>query len=207
MAPNCMLEQQMELKGLVNIQLIDPNILVDLKYATADNFVGKNMYGCLKKAFLQKEIAEKLKRASAYLQHSNPKYRLLVYDAARPLSCQYKLWNALSNLSVRERETYVANPIKKSIHNFGCAVDLTIATTDGKPIDMGTKYDYFGTLAYPKLENHFLKIGKLTSLQVANRLLLRQIMRKAGFMPIDYEWWHFNGLSRKNAVITYELIK
>ncbi|MBP6386664.1 MAG: M15 family metallopeptidase [Pseudarcicella sp.] len=203
----CILETQMRQNGLVDVQSLDPSILVDLKYATTDNFVKKNMYDCLKKAFLQAAIAQKLKKASSILQAKNPNYRLLVYDAARPLSCQYKLWDALSYLPVKERETYVANPSKKSIHNYGCAIDLTIASADGKALDMGTKYDYFGKLAYPKYENEYLKTGKLSSVQISNRKLLREIMKASGFMSIEYEWWHFNGLSRKIASQKYPIIE
>jgi D-alanyl-D-alanine dipeptidase len=101
----------------------------------------------------------------------------------------------------------VANPVQGSIHNYGSAVDLTIATAEGTPLDMGTKYDFFGELAYPKKENYFLKIGKLSKQQIANRQLLRSVMKAAGYMPIDYEWWHFNAMSRQTAKATYRIIQ
>jgi zinc D-Ala-D-Ala dipeptidase len=203
----CEYEQKMREQGLVNIQEIDPDILVDLKYSTTDNFVGKDVYGCITNCYLQKHPAEMLSDANDLLQQKNANYRLLVYDGGRPLSIQKILWNSLTQYSTKQRATYVANPAQGSIHNYGSAVDLTIATADGMPLDMGTKYDFFGELAYPKKESYFLKIGKLTKQQIANRQLLRNVMQLAGYMPIDYEWWHFNAMSRQTAKATYRIIQ
>ena len=203
----CEYEQKMRQQGLVNIQEIDPSILVELKYSTTDNFVGKDIYGCITDCYLQKRPAEMLSRASDLLQQKYPNYRLLVYDGGRPLSIQKILWNSLPQYSPQQRATYVANPAQGSIHNYGSAVDLTIATADGTPLDMGTKYDFFGELAYPKKEAYFLKIKRLTKQQVANRQLLRSVMRASGYMPIDYEWWHFNAVSRQTAKASYRIIQ
>ena len=207
LSQSCEYEQKMREQGLVNIQEIDANLLVDLKYSTTDNFVGKDIYGCITNCYLQKKPAEMLSKANDLLQHINPNYRLLVYDGVRPLSIQKILWNSLTQYSPKQRATYVANPDQGSIHNYGSAVDLTIATTDGLPLDMGTKYDFFGELAYPKKETHFLKIGKLTKQQIANRQLLRDVMKSAGYIPIEYEWWHFNAVSRRTAKATYKIIQ
>jgi zinc D-Ala-D-Ala dipeptidase len=203
----CALEQAIEAQGLVNIQEICPNVLVQLAYTTTHNFVKKDVYGCLDQAFLQKRTANMLLNASVALQKINPDLRLVVYDAGRPLQAQYKLWEALPQYEPNERKKYVASPSETSIHNYGCAVDLSIAYTNGKAIDMGTPYDYFGELAYPKAEKKLLATGKLSAEQVANRLLLRKVMRQAGFMPIDYEWWHFNSVSRKQAKKLYAIIQ
>ena len=206
-SPICEYEQKMREQGLVNIQEIDSDILVDLKYSMTDNFVGKDVYGCISNCYLQKRPAEMLSKANNLLQQKNANYRLLVYDGGRPLSIQKVLWNSLTQYSPKQRATYVANPAQGSIHNYGSAVDLTIATSDGTPLDMGTKYDYFGELAYPKKENYFLKIGKLTKQQITNRQLLRSVMKTAGYMPIEYEWWHFNAMSRQSAKATYKIIQ
>jgi zinc D-Ala-D-Ala dipeptidase len=203
----CEYEQKMREQGLVNIQEINPNILVELKYSTTDNFVGKDVYGCISNCYLQKRPAEMLSDANDLLKRKNTNYRLLVYDGGRPLSIQKILWNSLTQYSPMQRATYVANPAQGSIHNYGSAVDLTIATADGTPLDMGTKYDFFGELAYPKKENYFQKTGKLSKQQIANRQLLRNVMRSAGYMPIDYEWWHFNAMSRQTAKATYRIIQ
>ena len=203
----CEYEQKMREQGLVNIQEINADILVDLKYSTTDNFVGKDVYGCISNCYLQKRPAEMLSNANDLLKRKNANYRLLVYDGGRPLSIQKILWNSLTQYSPKQRATYVANPAQGSIHNYGSAVDLTIATSDGTPLDMGTKYDYFGELAYPKKESYFLKIGKLTKQQIANRTLLRNVMKASGYMPIEYEWWHFNAMSRQTAKATYRIIQ
>jgi zinc D-Ala-D-Ala dipeptidase len=192
---------------LVDVQTLDPTILVELKYSTTDNFVKQDVYGNLTKAYLQRMAAEKLVRASQWLQTRRPDLRLLVYDAARPQSAQWKLWNALPQYTERQRRTYVADPREGSIHSYGCAVDLTLATAAGKPLDMGTPYDFFGPLAYPSREQQLLRQGKLTRTQLNNRLLLRQAMQAGGFMPIQYEWWHFNALSRKQAKARYKRVE
>ena len=189
----------MQKQGLIDVQTVDPSVLVDLNYSTTDNFVKQDVYGDLTRAYLQPVVAQKLRRASQWLQVRRPDLRLLIYDAARPQSAQWKLWNALPQYAEKQRRTYVADPREGSIHSYGCAVDLTLATADGSALDMGTPYDFFGPKAYPKQEAQLLRSGTLTGQQVANRRLLRQAMQAGGFMPIDYEWWHFNALSRKQA--------
>ena len=115
----CEYEQKMRQQGLVNIQEIDPSILVELKYSTTDNFVGKDVYGCITDCYLQKRPAEMLSKANDLLQQKHPNYRLLVYDGGRPLSIQKILWNSLPQYSPKQRATYVANPAQGSIHNYG----------------------------------------------------------------------------------------
>ncbi len=200
------LEQQMIKQGLVNIQTIDSTIDVKLKYSTTDNFVKKDVYGDLENAYLQPDIAKKLAKASTSLRKNHPGYRLLIYDAARPNSVQYILWDAL-DVPLRQKTQYVADPKIGSIHNFGCAVDLTVANEKGVPLDMGTPYDFFGPLAYPRMESQMLAQGKLTKKQLENRQILRQAMTQAGFRQNTTEWWHYDGLSRKNARAKYGMIK
>ncbi len=199
-------------QGLVNVQQLDPTIVVELKYSTTDNFVGKAVYADLTRAYLQPMAARKLAEASTRLKVTHPTLCLLVYDAARPRSVQWNLWNALPQYPPNVRKNYVADPRIGSIHNYGCAVDLTIARINARsgqavPLDMGTKYDYFGALAYPSKEASLLKTGQLTQQQVTNRQLLRAVMRQAGFSAIEYEWWHFNALSRKRAKVTFKIVE
>ncbi|MFD1145168.1 M15 family metallopeptidase [Larkinella insperata] len=201
------LEQAMIRQGLVDIQQVDPTIRVDLKYSTTDNFIGKDVYGDLTRAYLQPMAARKLATASKLLRQKHPDLRLLVYDATRPRSAQWDLWHTLKHLPVNERGKYVSNPRNGSVHNFGCAVDLTLATKAGKPLDMGTQFDYFGELAYPIKEDQLLKHGKLTQKQVDNRRLLRSVMKQAGFAPLSAEWWHFNALSRAEAKKQYKIVE
>jgi D-alanyl-D-alanine dipeptidase len=189
--PNCEMEIHFKKLGLLDIQTVNPRIKVELKYSSKDNFIGYDVYGCMTKAFLQKEAAEHLSKASDLLQIENPGFQLLVYDAARPSWAQKILWDSLKKPE-SSKHIYVANPKKGSIHNYGCAVDLTIVDKDGKPLDMGTTFDFFENLAQPRLEKKLLQKGLLSPVQYKNRLLLRKVMLKAGFSTTTSEWWHFN---------------
>ncbi len=200
------LEQNLIHEGLVNIQQLDSTILVDLRYSTNNNFVGVDVYGDFDKAFLQAEPAHMLAKANAYLQETHPDYTLYIFDATRPRRVQQILWDTLDYPDA-EKTKYVADPQEGSIHNYGAAVDLTIAGPDGKPLDMGTDFDYFGVLAYPVREEALLAAGQLTQEQVANRQLLREVMTKAGFTPITSEWWHFNAMSRAEADKRYGIVE
>ena len=202
------IEQKMVDRGLVDIQKVDPEILVELKYSTTDNFIGRDVYGELTRAYLQPEMAKRLAKANALLKKEKPGYRLLVYDAARPNSAQYDLWNALDHLKIpaRSKTQYVADPKIGSNHNFGCAIDLTVVDENGKPLDMGTKFDFFGPLAYPRSEQEMLKKGKLTARQIENRQLLRKVMTQVGFKVNTTEWWHFDGMSKAQARAKYGMI-
>lgn len=200
-------ERTIRKHGLADLQKLDRRILVDLKYSSNDNFLGYDMYGTLELAYLQKTAALAVVKANKLLMKDNPNLRLLIYDAARPLSVQHDLWNQLDSLEPKERRKYVADPSEASIHNYGCAVDLTIYNLEtGRPLDMGTSYDFFGKLAYPELERQMVNEGKLSLTQLNNRLLLRQVMRQAGFSHIDTEWWHFNFYSHNQAKNKYKII-
>ncbi|MGB3780613.1 MAG: M15 family metallopeptidase [Tunicatimonas sp.] len=200
------LEQSLIDKGLVNVQTVDSTIRVDLRYSTTNNFVGVDVYGELENAYLQAEPARRLAQANAYLKERQPDYTLYVFDAVRPRRVQQILWDTL-DYPLADKPKYVANPQEGSIHNYGAAVDLTIAGADGQPIDMGTDFDYFGVLAYPTKEKELLAAQQLTAEQVANRHLLRDVMTRAGFSPITTEWWHFNAFSRQEADRRYGIVE
>jgi zinc D-Ala-D-Ala dipeptidase len=204
------LETAMQTQKLVDVQTLDPSILVELKYSTTDNFVRKDVYGDLTRAYMQPLAGQRLAKANALLKRQHSDLRLLVYDAARPRAAQWKLWEALPQYPENERRKYVADPRKGSIHNYGCAVDLTIARikpSGYEPLDMGTIYDFFGVMAYPSQEQRLLKEGKLTQQQIKNRQLLRSVMRQSGFTSIEYEWWHFNALSREKAMMLFKIVE
>ena len=205
--PTCVYEKTMAQQGLVEVQQAIPGILVQLKYATTDNFMHKNVYGCLQKAYLQKEVILRLKKAQDYLSAHHPGYHFLIYDATRPLSKQWDLWNALPQYAPNVRRNYVANPAEHSIHNYGSAVDLTVADEQGRPLEMGSPFDFFGEMAYPSREKALLASGKLSKEAYENRLILRQAMVRGGFMPIEYEWWHFNAFSRAEAKRRFAVLK
>jgi D-alanyl-D-alanine dipeptidase len=192
--------------NLVNIEDINPKILVDLKYATTDNFMKMKLYARINKAFLQRDVALRLSNCQDYLSKLKPGYTLLIYDAVRPVSVQQKMWDALDSIPPKDRGKFVSNPTNRSLHNLGAAVDLTICNESGIPLDMGANYDDIRKIAYPELESYFLKTGELTKQQIENRELLRKVMRKEGFRNIPTEWWHFNACSRREGLAKYEVL-
>lgn len=204
--PVSALEQQLIDSGLVNIRILDSTIAVDLRYSTENNFLGKDVYGELSDCYLQPEVAEKLANAQQLLKKEFPGYRLLVFDGVRPRSIQWKMWEML-DMPVKEKVKYVSNPESGSLHNFGAAVDVSIADENGNELDMGTPFDFFGELAYPVKEKDLLEKGELTLQQVENRRLLRKVMHHSGFFNIQTEWWHFNSCYRKEAAGRYPLIE
>lgn len=202
---NCQLEEVMLNTGLLDIQKSLPKVLVELRYSSTNNFVGQDVYGCLSKALARPEVLTKLRIAFQFLQKKHPGFTFLIYDAARPSSAQKALWNAIK-LPESKKHIYLANPKRGSIHNYGCALDITIAGPDGKAIDMGTEFDYFGELAQPRCEGRLLKSGKLSQKQFDNRMILRSCMESAGFLTTSSEWWHFNSCSLSKAKASYKVI-
>lgn len=204
--PMTTLEKSMINAGLVDISLLDTNIIVDLKYSTTENFLGIDLYGDFNKCYLQPEVADKLINAQRYLNEIKPGYTLLIFDATRPRSIQQIFWDTLK-MPISEKVKFVANPKNGSLHNFGAAVDLSIADESKTPLDMGCPYDFIGEIAYPTSEAKMLSEGKLTEEQIDNRKLLRTVMYKAGFFNIQTEWWHFNSCRREDAIINYKMIE
>jgi D-alanyl-D-alanine dipeptidase len=200
------LERKLIAAGLINIKLIDSTIRIDLRYADTNNFLNTDLYGGLKRCYLQPDVAERLAKSNLYLKTLKPGYSLVVFDGVRPVSIQWKMWNSLKTHS-HERSKFVSNPAKGSLHNFGAAVDISICDENGIELDMGTPFDFMGELAYPSMENEFLKTGELSVEQVENRKLLRKVMQHSGFWGIQTEWWHFNACSRDKAKEIYELIE
>ena len=193
-----------ETSNLTNILDLDSTFLVDLKYATTDNFTGMVLYDNVVDAYLQPDIARMLTDAHQYLKSLHPGLRLLVYDAARPLSVQRMIWERVKDTKYHR---YVAHPDRLSLHNFGAAVDLTLADSLGNPLDMGTPFDFFGRAAGISEEQELIRQGILTRQQALNRQLLRQVMLHAGFRSISGEWWHFNACSLQEAKQRYTLIE
>ncbi len=192
---------------LVDIQTLDSSIRVDLKYATTDNFMKKRLYFDINKAYLQKVIAQRFVKCNTYLKKLHPNYRLLVYDAARPRSIQQAMWDALDSVPLKERTKFVSNPANGSVHNYAAAVDLTICDKYGNVLDMGAGYDDIRLIAYPSKEDYFFKKGLLSKKQIENRKLLRKVMTSQGFINIPTEWWHFNGVTRKQAKVQFAILE
>lgn len=198
-------ERRLRALGLVDIREVDPTIQVHLVYATADNFVGKILYRDIHKAFMLPETAWRVADAQQRLKKLRPDLRLIIYDAARPISVQQEMWNQVKRT---DKRIYVSNPKNGGgLHNYGAALDLTIVDADGAPLPMGSPFDYFGDEARPDKEEELFSRGKITSAHLHNRLLLRQVMTEAGFRVLPSEWWHFNLLSREEARRTLRVIE
>lgn len=193
-------------EGLVDVQQINAAIQIDLKYTTTDNFLRERLYTSLQKAYLQKDVALRLSEVQKELSRQYPGYQLLIYDAVRPVSVQEKMWKALDSLPIKERIKFVSNPKNLSLHNMGAAIDLTILDANGEALDMGAGFDDIRKIAYPCLEDSFLKVGQLTPLQVQNRKILRNAMQAQGFRQLPTEWWHFNACSREEAKRKYKVL-
>ena len=195
---------------LVRVDTYNKNVLWDLKYASTDNFMHRILYDTLKTVYLQRDVAQRIAKCQELLTSIDSNLHLLIYDGVRPLAVQWEMWRALDTIPVALRVKFVSNPRNGSVHNYGAAVDLTICNTNRKPLDMGAGYDDSRQIAYPSLEAQFLASGELTKKQLANRQLLRKIMRSQRFINIPSEWWHFNAFPRavvksRYGVVEYEL--
>ncbi len=155
---------------------LDSSIVLDIRYATTNNFVKEQLYDC-GRCFLRPEAAEALVKVNQQLKTKG--YRLKMLDCFRPLPIQQKLWDKFQNPS------YVTPPSKGSMHNRGLAVDLTIVDEKGEQLDMGTAFDFFGKEAHHTYTGHSDAIN-------ANRALLKETIEQFGFKGIRTEWWHYS---------------
>jgi D-alanyl-D-alanine dipeptidase len=200
-----MIENKFINAGLIDVNSIDKTIRVDLVFSDPKkNYFRINFYNNLTKAYLQKEVAEKLSKAQKILHLNKKGYFLLILDAARPRSVSRQMYDKMKGTKF---EKFVANPDKGSMHNYGIAVDITVVDDAGKELDMG-----FSPFRKSTIEIYWLyvkqKLGlKLTNKQKNNRKLLSDTMVKAGFIPLSYEWWHFNGMPKADARIRYKIIE
>lgn len=182
--------QTMKEQGYVNIKEVDPSIQVSLMYTRPDNFTGRVLYTDLKEAYLHPDAAQALKKCQQRLKQLHPELSLIIYDAARPMSVQQKMWDVVKGTS---KNIYVSNPANGGgLHNYGFAVDITICDAKGDSIPMGTKIDYMGRAAHPEFETEMVRKGIITQEAVENRKLLREVMAAGGFKVLKTEWWHFN---------------
>jgi zinc D-Ala-D-Ala dipeptidase len=199
-------EQDLLDSGLVDLHKLDSSIRVDLRYSTDSNFLGFDVYGNFRHAFLQTDAAAAFVKAQQALQTKRPGFSLVVYDAVRPMHIQRLMWDTLPMSNI-EKQKYLSNPAKGgSLHNYGAAVDVSILDSNGRVLDMGTAYDFFGDKAHPVKEAEFLASGELNQDQIANRKLLREVMAAGGYWGIQTEWWHFNFCTRNEAMIRYRAV-
>jgi len=168
---------------LVDVQKMIPGVVLDIRYATTNNFTGQQLYpfaGC----YLRRAAAEKLAAVQAELQPLG--YGLKIYDGYRPLSVQRKMWE------VFPQPGYVADPKKGSRHNRGAAVDVTlIRLADLSELPMPTPYDDFTERAHRKFTD-------LPAEVIQNRELLERTLTKHGFVGLATEWWHFDDRDWRN---------
>ena len=183
-------------KGFSYVSEIDVTIKKELRYATSNNFIGKPIDGYLKDSLIISTPAAKaLKEIQTKLMLSG--LSLKIFDAYRPQQAvdHFVRWAKVMNDTlmkqlyypdVQKSELFTLGFIaSKSGHTRGSTVDLSIVDVKtNKEVDMGSSYDFFGEKSHP-----FYK--KITEAQMKNRMLLRTIMIKNGFIPYDNEWWHF----------------
>ncbi len=179
-------------------------VRIDLRYATTNNFTGVNLYKDFNRCYLHKLAAQKLQSAISYLNAAKPGWKLMIFDCLRPRSVQKLLWQRVVGTP---QQPYVANPAGGSIHNYGFAIDLSLADENDHEIDMGTPFDSFLPLAEPAREDEFLKSGRLTSEQIGHRKILRSAMERAGFVQLMNEWWHYDAFEARVVRAKYRIVE
>jgi D-alanyl-D-alanine dipeptidase len=164
-------------KELVDLETFIPGIVLDIRYATANNFTKEKIY-TLAKAYARKPVAEALKRAQAVLKEKG--LGVKVFDAYRPYKATVRFYE------VYHDTTYVASPYRGSRHNRGCAIDMTlIDLKTGEELKMPTGYDSFQKAAWPSTPVKDPVVRK-------NRALIIEVMKQQGFKVNSSEWWHFD---------------
>ncbi len=155
----------------------DSSIILDLRYATEDNFLEEKLYDC-PRCFLKKRVGQAILKIRDQLHDRG--VGVVLFDCYRPHSVQKKLWEKLPD------RRYVTDPAKGSMHNRGAAADISLFDLKtGKVLDMGTSFDFFGRRAYHTFQD-------LPEEVLQNRLMLKGTMEAAGFKSIRTEWWHYS---------------
>jgi D-alanyl-D-alanine dipeptidase/L,D-peptidoglycan transpeptidase YkuD (ErfK/YbiS/YcfS/YnhG family) len=161
---------------LVDVRSVAPGLVVEMRYAGPDNFTGKTVYSC-GRCFLRPGTAAKVAKVAEELRKK--KLLLKLWDCYRPLSVQKLFWALVPD------PRYVADPRTGSRHNRGTAVDVTLADAEGRELAMPTGFDDFSPRAGHGETD-------LPAVVLANRRLLTETMQKAGFLPLQSEWWHYD---------------
>jgi D-alanyl-D-alanine dipeptidase len=164
-------------KELVDLERFVPGVILDIRYATKNNFVGERIYN-IAKAYARRPVAEALQKVQQDLKALG--FGIKIFDAYRPYKATVKFYE------VYKDTTYVASPYRGSRHNRGCAIDMTlIDLKTGKDLKMPTEYDSFRKEAWPSAAIKDPEARK-------NRELLIKSMEKYGFRVNSSEWWHFD---------------
>jgi len=165
-------------KELVDLEQFIPDIVLDIRYATTNNFTGAKIYN-MAKAYARRPVADALK--SAQNEFKKLGYGIKVYDGYRPYSATVKFYEVMKGDTV-----YVASPYKGSKHNRGCAVDITlIDLKTRKELKMPTEWDTAAKESWADASVNDPDIQK-------NRTTLISIMETNGFKVYTAEWWHFD---------------
>lgn len=178
-SPEIYKEQQTEIAEdttFVNLKEYSTDFVYDMKYATEDNFLKAKVYDCAECYLRLKTVKALIDANKEFLKKG---YRIKLFDCYRPLAIQKRMWKIVPN------PEYVADPAKGSIHNRGGAVDITLVDKNGKELDMGTPFDFFGVEA----GHNYLNLSKKVK---NNRRFLKKIMTRHNFKSLDSEWWHYN---------------
>jgi zinc D-Ala-D-Ala dipeptidase len=167
---------------LVDLARLDSTILVDARYATADNFTGAPLPGYrANRALLRREAAAALVQVADRVARDG--LRLKVFDAYRPVRATVAMveWTRRMKRADLLRDGYIAT---RSRHNLGAAIDLTLVDkATRRELDMGTPFDTFSPAAHT---------SKATGVIAENRARLKSAMEAEGFVNYDREWWHFS---------------
>jgi D-alanyl-D-alanine dipeptidase len=172
---------------LVDVRILIPDLVVDLRYATPNNVFREAVYPEGARCLLLRPTAERLARVARRLREEDGT-RLRVFDCYRPHSVQFRLWEIMP---VRG---YVAPPRPGSVHNRGGAVDLTLASPSGEPLPMPTDFDELTERAWHAYED-------ATPEQKRNRARLKAAMEAEGFRSIRKEWWHYEDPAARQAPV------
>ena len=164
--------------NLVDIRAIDPTIVVDLRYATSRNLIGRPLYPPGLPALVRPTTAARLAGAQKILRARG--YGLKIWDAYRPMAAQMELWQHSHD------GTFVADPLdgNGSLHTWGVAVDATLVDAAGRDIAMPTGFDEFT----PAAKLHYDGDNPIVKFHLK---ILVQAMKRAGFYGMRSEWWHF----------------
>ncbi|MBC8122176.1 MAG: M15 family metallopeptidase [Gemmatimonadaceae bacterium] len=166
-----------EPEGLIDISRSAPEIQLDMRYATPENFLRRAVYP-LAVCLLRPAVAERLVRVQRRVAVQG--YTLRLWDCYRPLSVQKQMW------AIVHDERYVADPAKGSRHNRGAAVDLTLSDAQGVALEMPTSFDDFSARAGRDAEAGWSETAR------RNYAVLDRAMRSEGFLPLPSEWWHYD---------------
>lgn len=161
----------------VDIKSVDPTILVELRYATPNNFTRRPLYRADMPAMVRLSVARRLAVAQKFLEKRG--YSLKIWDAYRPKAAQAQLWKAIGN------QAYVADPKDiGSMHTRGAAVDVTLVDGAGREVPMPTEFDNFTPAA-------MLDYRGRSPVVRSNLKMLQKAMAHGGFYGLRTEWWHF----------------